>query len=566
MAARRWTDDERDKLREAFGAYDHHFEPESFDTWASDEVLPHRTGKAIENERLRMGLTVPPRWSEGEKEKLRSWWNDYITSPPDERGTVSAFEEGFAADHDKTIYSVQKMRDVLGLQMERGGAQPGAVPAEPKGHGVLDEARELDLLDYSYADGTYFFPVAGSVFPVPEETWEWVCAEYSEMGGDKTAKEVAREIGMPVSVLKRCLRQANQYKASLPMSRESLISGDPDELAEKTVALKEREVVTRAERKMRLKMHREWLDLRQWKLSEERFIETAKRLVGSREVPKPEPLVIEASADPFVVHAPTTDEHIGLLVRGDEIGPDGANYDTSIAVRRLKAHADRLAEWVAVQPGKCNALYRTFVGDLFHAITGETEHGTALHQDSRTAKVWDAGLEAVEYSIQRLRQVAGTVHVYYAPGNHDGRDEIHKFFRSVERTFKDVDSVAVHVKPTRFVAFRVNATLHVLDHGYGVGSLQGWKAKALAETVARRQGADLFDGAESIVTYMGHLHERAESSHGDHHRLIRLEALTNPDTYATDLRFAHQPGARAFRLDAQGRIETERTFFADELS
>jgi hypothetical protein len=227
-------------------------------------------------------------------------------------------------------------------------------------------------------------------------------------------------------------------------------------------------------------------------------------------------------------------------------------------------HADLAAEWIEGQPGDCGTAYRSFLGDMFHAITGETEHGTRLHQDSRTQKVWKMATEAVIYGIERLAQSAHRVVVNAVPGNHEGKDESFKFFYSLDLYFKNRPEIEIRVHPKRFAAFRVTDTLHVLDHGYGVGALGGWKARALAEGVARE--ADEYDGAEWIYTYYGHLHKKETTPAGAHHEMKRLPALCETDDYATDLRFPGRPCAILYRLDQRGRIESEHTLYADALA
>ena len=167
--------------------------------------------------------------------------------------------------------------------------------------------------------------------------------------------------------------------------------------------------------------------------------------------------------------------------------------------------------------------------------------------------------EAARAFLDRLPPVPRVV----CPGNHDGKDTLFQLFTAVERSFKGVPEVEVRVHPGRFASFRVGTTLHVLDHGYGIPEAFGWRGKAQAEVVARSLPG--FEGAETILTYMGHLHNRTVSSSGDHHTLIRLEALTEPDDYAIDLRHRHRPAARLFRLDEKGRIVIEHVLYAETL-
>ena len=98
-----------------------------------------------------------------------------------------------------------------------------------------------------------------------------------------------------------------------------------------------------------------------------------------------------------------------------------------------------------------------------------------------------------------------------------------------------------------------------------MGALGGWKAKAQAEVVAREIGGEDYHGCDMIYTYCGHLHEEQRASHGGHLKLIRLESLGEADDFETSLRYASQPAAHLFRLDALGRISDERVLFRDRL-
>lgn len=501
-------------------------------------------------------------WGGEPESDLRTEWSAYLEDP--ERGPVAAFDAAFAAKRDGlSTHAVTQKRARMGFQLEAGGAQPQPVSSTGVGHGTIDEARELDLLDYTFANGVYYFPVAGQIFPVPEDQWERVCEMYSEMGENRTAKEAARELGLPVSVLKRCLRQAGHYKASLPVSRESLLRDDTSEIVERTLAAKEREVVAKFEREKRARWEREYLSLKQRYLSDQRFIEDARQIMQEFEPPVIINTTSQDYQDPWSAHIPTADEHIGLLVWSDETFAAN-HYDSESAADRLMRHADLAAEWIAAQPGDCETIYRSFLGDLFHAITGETEHGTRLHQDSRAQKVWKMAAQAVIYGVERLASCAQRVVVNAVPGNHEGKDESFKFFHSLDLYFHDRPNIEINVHPQRFTAFRVADSLHVLDHGYGVGSLAGWKAKALAEGVARE--SDGYSGAEWIYTYYGHLHTKESGEAGAHHEMKRLPALCETDDYATDLRRPGRPCSILFRLDPRGRIESEHTLYEDALS
>lgn len=430
---------------------------------------------------------------------------------------------------------------------------------------------DLGLQDYALVGNVYVFTINGRLWQIERERMERICADYSVYGGGMTQAQLAREHGLPIEVVKRILAAYKQYRASLPFTRETVKEaaerGELDTLAEQAVEAQEAALERKIAQKQVERMRARLEQLESQEYVKRKFLAELERIIPQVHVAPvdilPPAFDREATAqEKWAAHIPTTDEHIGKYVWEKEAFGD--NYDSDISCQRLVTHAQHAARWIASQPGRCAVAYRTFLGDFFHALTGQTEHGTRLDQDTRSARVWAMGLEAAITSIQALARVAERVEVYGAMGNHDGFS-FFQFMHALKLALQADPRITVHVSPRRYSAFRVGTTLHVLDHGYGVGTLTGWKAKAQAEVVAREIAGQEYEGVEQIYTYVGHLHEWSGASLGRHHELIRLPSLGESDEYETSLRFSTAPRAHVYRLDAQGRIETEYRIFAEAL-
>lgn len=421
------------------------------------------------------------------------------------------------------------------------------------------------LRDYQFLGGSFLFVIGERMIAIDYDRWDQICRDYSEYGSDMSGSEIARKHGLPLPVVRRCLTKYGQYKSSPPNCRERIEEHKEDlaPLISEAIENDEHRFIAQLESQRDREWRKEFVALKKERVAEDRVLEAARQIAAEMA-----PVVVSGSfeplpGEPWYGHFPTTDEHIGKRVWGKE--SFGLDYDTPIGVARLRAHGDSTAAWVASQPGKCLVGYRTLVGDLTHALMGETAHGTKLDQDTRAGKVWTETAEACVYSIAKLAAVCERVVVKGAKGNHDGF-LFYVFMEYLRARMATVPNVSVEPTPAAYDTFRVGSALHVLDHGYGVGKLTGWKAKAQAEVVAREIGGADFHGADMIYTYVGHLHEDEKGSHGAHLQLRRLPSLGESDDYETGLRYASTPTAHLFRLNERGLIDTEKVLYRADLT
>lgn len=489
-------------------------------------------------------------WTEDEGRFVGRLWA--ATSDPDEVRRRHAEQY---PDRPRTRKALQqaKLDQRWVVEELENRAEDREVPPLPDDLGEVGEG----LQEYQTFAGHFVFVVSGRPVAIPHERWDAICRDYSEHGGNMTQAEVARRHGIPRPVLSRCLRAYGQFKASPPTTRERIIdhADDLSPLVAEAIENDENRFLRTLERERDREWRRDYERLKKERLAQDRLVDAACRLAASSPPASVDwtPAVVRSVGDPWTAHVPTTDEHVGKYVWAEE--SFGRNLDTDEAAARLTNHGPCAADWIAAQPGPCEVAYRTFVGDLFHALMGETEHGTRLDQDTRAARVWNRAMDALLAGLVPVARAAKRVVVKGARGNHDGFLFYLAMYTLRERVRAEgLDNVEVLPRPGHFDHFRVGSSLHVLDHGYAMGSLTGWKARAQAELVAREVGAEDYHGCEQVYTYVGHRHELEVGSHGAHLRMIRLPSLGESDDYETGLRYASTPAAHLFRLDGEGRI------------
>lgn len=389
-----------------------------------------------------------------------------------------------------------------------------------------------------------------------------IITDYVSMGSNLTQREVARKHGLSLKEVQVFLKERGITKASLPFTPLDLETREEAELVTEALTLKEQRIGRKIEAGYVAKLERDHRQLLEERMSQDRIIEAAKEIAASVKSRAPGVLVFEKTkekGDPWQAHVPTADEHVGSLVWEHEAFGD--DYDTKIACARLVRHAQLAAEWIQSQPGECTMIHRSFLGDLFHALLGGTERGTRLDQDTRAGKVWYLLLEALRESVATLAQTGVPVTVRGVKGNHDGQFEFLAAMYTLKMIFEGNDKVNVVTTPGRYEAFLVNKTAHVLDHGTGYQSVAAERTRRGADMVARQLG--ITSVADQIITYVGHNHSY-EAEFGQH-TVIRLPAFCESDEYETSIRYYHEPQAQLFRLNREGKIDTVKRLYRDDI-
>lgn len=430
-----------------------------------------------------------------------------------------------------------------------------------------EDAQDRDY-GYDSAAGIYEFEVNGRTWTVDEATLGEIQHRYSYEGDNWTQQEIARVYDVPKKVLEIILRKAGVFKASAAWTRERLEAvEDPQEFDDLASATYEARAHSYQAKQMRYQLREMRKELDTYrsaeyereqlqKMAHASTMKLAEAGFKSWKVDKTVSAT-RTKGEKWVCHAPLADLHAGLFVWGKEQW--GGDYDLPAAKDTIINHAKDVADWIHRQPGRCDTLYFTDIGDFYHGIGGSTEHGTPMHQDTRSKKILNDCTEAKFEAVEIVRKVARNVILMGSNGNHDHLFH-YDLFRSLKYYFRAADDVQVFDALRPETHFVVGDVAHVLLHGTKLGKLSAPNTKVKIDVMIHEVVDD--PRVRSFVTYVGHLHEVEVATHGRKNLMKRLPAAAPTDEYGQSLYFSHVPAAECFRLDARGRImDAHNTFF-----
>lgn len=154
------------------------------------------------------------------------------------------------------------------------------------------------------------------------------------------------------------------------------------------------------------------------------------------------------------------DAHFGMYAWGEETGAD---FDTSIASRDLRAALDHLVD---TAPASEHGVL-VDVGDFLHAdnrsnVTPGSGH--LLDVDTRFRRVCAMAVDALRYCIGRMLQKHQTVKLIIAQGNHNP-DSAGWMAICLKMYYENEPRVDVDMTPGKFHYFEFGQTLIGVTHG-----------------------------------------------------------------------------------------------------
>lgn len=242
---------------------------------------------------------------------------------------------------------------------------------------------------------------------------------------------------------------------------------------------------------------------------------------------KPIPAPTHCEDDLMTVY-PIADAHIGMRAWGKETGED---YDTDIAVERIRAGVSRL---VASSPASKLAVVLD-VGDLTHADDNTNQTPRSKHSldvDTRHFKTLEAAITALSTAIELALQKHDAVLVRVLRGNHNETSYIAVMFALAER-YRGNPRVTVEKSPADFFVYEFGRVLVAAHHGDKA------KAERLVLHMAD-QWPEMWGRTRHRFYFTGHLHHALLRDVGGV-QVEQLRAVTARDAYAA----SHAYSARA---------------------
>jgi len=238
--------------------------------------------------------------------------------------------------------------------------------------------------------------------------------------------------------------------------------------------------------------------------------------------PIPEPTFMPITSERHLLEVSLFDAHFGKLAWGPETGTD---YDMELA---SLLYANAIRDLLDLTSGySIEQILFPIGNDFFHVNSWKntTVNDTPQDVDSRMAKIFDAGCQAVIRAIEACIAVA-PVNVLWVPGNHDPETSYY-MAKIVDAWYRNVNAVRVNSTPMmrKYVAY--GASLIGFTHG-------NEEKHADLPLIMARERPEQFAKASSLYWHLGHFHKKKETRHnaGDTFNGVRVQIL--PSLSGTD--------------------------------
>lgn len=126
---------------------------------------------------------------------------------------------------------------------------------------------------------------------------------------------------------------------------------------------------------------------------------------------------IEYIQGEYLVELPIMDVHLGKLSLEDE---SGIENNLELAIKLYKRTVLDILSSIKNRRISVDKFFFPFGNDYFHIdnVNNSTTSGTLVDTDGKWHLIYDAGIDALIWTLEQLRQIA-LVDVIYIPGNHD---------------------------------------------------------------------------------------------------------------------------------------------------
>lgn len=277
--------------------------------------------------------------------------------------------------------------------------------------------------------------------------------------------------------------------------------------------------------------------------------------------------------DPVLFELAAFDPHIGMLAWGEEVG---RSYDSTIAIEDYGNAIEYLLRFADMYPVE-KILY--VVGNDFLHVDGPsfdskgtgrggaTTAGTAQDVDTRLAKMFTAGRQALIQGIDTARNYCAMVDVLVVPGNHD-EQQMYRMAEVLSAWYRNTDGVTVLYGPNRRKYYQYGKNLIGFTHGMEFKR----KRDNLALIMPTEAPPEMWAETTHREWHVGHNHIKQELEYMApvqtqyETRAIRvrsLPGLTSEDSWHHQQGYKHRRAATAIAFRESGGVVGVHEFNLD---
>lgn len=334
-----------------------------------------------------------------------------------------------------------------------------------------------------------------------------------------TAGEIAQRTSTPKKVIEFVVRSLKVNHGSIPYTDEKIEESKEDELVEDLLIEKRANIEQKFER-------RDWkdtiADAENWRLFQHNYKKVFENTLDSWNPPKyvASKVSYPKTGDKELVIG-ASDWHYGL-VASERYLYNQKEWNIDKTKEAVDQYANKLVDHITERGNPYKRVTLSFLGDLLHGLDGFTDKGTKLEAHPLKEDQLEEAYNSVLKFIQTLLTTIGNIRIVAVPGNHSSFGD-YFLLKMLSIYFKDDKRLTFEITSKRFITFKIEKNLFLMDHGYAPTS----RSRLPAPGTGRENYLN-----NLFMSKPGELHDIDRNYYlsGDQHHMESSE-LTNVETY-----------------------------------
>jgi hypothetical protein len=277
-----------------------------------------------------------------------------------------------------------------------------------------------------------------------------------------TMGDISKKLGIPKAVIEFIIKAMGITHDTIPFSQEKIEESDVDVLVDEMLDNKSFQINQKFEK---LDWKRTQEDATKWREFTQLNVNPFKNFIENWVPPKYVPIktvnkVKSSSQQELIVGC--SDWHYGLFAH-ERYLYNQKEWNIDETEKSVANYAEQLKEYISQKDFK--KLNVCFMGDLSHTLTGETDKGTKLEAHPIGEEQLERAFNSMVAFVNELLSVHNNIQVYACSGNHSALGD-YVLVKMLALYFRSDSRISFIITNKRFVTFKIEQNLFVVEHGY----------------------------------------------------------------------------------------------------
>lgn len=379
-----------------------------------------------------------------------------------------------------------------------------------------------------------------------------ICRSYSEWGEGLTADEICKKYALTPTIFDEYRRVFNLTKQKEPLSIEEVMANSVEDNVAKILEEKRYKIYQQFEKESWKRIQGAAL---KWEKFQSKQFDPFVNFLESWQPPIYNKVKLETSNkknDKYLV-ATLSDIHVGLISH-DRYNYLKGKWNHEELEKSVKSYVAQMRDEVADRKTGFKSAYLLLMGDICHTLSGFTDKGTKLETEFLAENQFDLAFNITVYFINELLTFLPEVNIKSVAGNHSSFGDYVVAF-ALEKYFRNEPRVTFENTTKRFLTFRIEDTLFLIEHGYSAH----YHAR-LPEAGAKRETyiTNLFltkpdllkDLKQKVFISADQHHMEAREYHSFEHYM--LGTIVSADRHSDNCGYNNRPRQSCLVVDKDG--------------